>query len=68
LPPSRDYDHAITLKPDAAPFNARPNRYSPKHKTEIENQVSMMLEACIIKQSMSPFASPVLLILKKDGS
>jgi hypothetical protein len=68
LPPSRDYDHAITLKPDAAPFNARPYRYSPEHKTEIENQVSKMLAAGIIKQSMSPFASPVLLILKKDGS
>jgi hypothetical protein len=68
LPPSRDYDHAITLKPDATPFNARPYRYSPEHKTEIENQVSKMLAAGIIKQSMSLFASPVLLILKKDGS
>jgi hypothetical protein len=68
LPPYRDYDHAITLKPDAAPFNARPYRYSPEHKIEIENQVSKMLAAGIIKQSMSPFASPVLLILKKDGS
>jgi hypothetical protein len=68
LPPSRAYDHAITLKPDAAPFNARPYRYSPEHKTEIEKQVSQMLAAGIITQSMSPFASPVLLILKKDGS
>jgi hypothetical protein len=36
LPPSRSYDHAITLKPDAVPFNCRPYRYSPEHKTEIE--------------------------------
>jgi hypothetical protein len=48
LPPSRDYDHAITLKPDAAPFNARLYRYSPEHKTEIENRVSKMLAAGII--------------------
>uniref|UniRef100_A0ACD6ASD8 Uncharacterized protein n=1 Tax=Avena sativa TaxID=4498 RepID=A0ACD6ASD8_AVESA len=64
LPPSRSYDHAIALKPGAAPFNARPYRYSPEHKTEIENQVRQMLEAGIITQSMSPFASPVLLSVK----
>jgi hypothetical protein len=68
LPPTRDYDHAITLKPDAAPFNARPYRYFPEHKTEIESQVRKMLAAGIITHSMSPFASPVLLVLKKDGS
>jgi hypothetical protein len=68
LPPSRPYDHAVTLKPDAVPFNCRPYRYSPEHKTEIEKQVKQMLEARIITPSMSPFASPVLLVLKKDGS
>jgi hypothetical protein len=68
LPPSRTYDHAITLKPDAVPFNARPYRYSPEHKSEIEYQVRHMLEATIITTSMSPFASPVLLVLKKDSS
>jgi hypothetical protein len=44
LPPSRAYDHAITLKPQAAPFNARPYRYSPEHKTEIESQGGAALE------------------------
>jgi hypothetical protein len=68
LPPSRQYDHSITLKQDAAPFNARPYRYSPAHKDEIERQVAAMLAAGIIVPSMSPFASPVLLVQKKDGS
>jgi hypothetical protein len=68
LPPSRPYDHAITLKPGSVPFNCRPYRYSPKHKSEIEKQIKQMLEAGVISPSMSPFAPPVLLVLKKDGS
>jgi hypothetical protein len=61
-PPSREYDHAITLQADAAPFNARPYRYSPAHKDKIERQVADMLAAGITVPSMSPFASPVLLV------
>lgn len=68
LPPNRVYDHAIALKPGATPVNARPYRYSPLHKDEIERQVAAMLEAGVIVQSMSPFASPVLPVQKKDGS
>jgi hypothetical protein len=36
LPPSREYDHAIPLQPDAVPVNYRPYKYSPQQKTEIE--------------------------------
>lgn len=68
LPPSREYDHAISLVPGAAPINARPYRYSPLHKDEIERQVHAMLQAGLIVPSMSPFASPVLLVQKKDGT
>lgn len=68
LPPERQYDHAIPLKPDAMPFNSRPYRYSPAHKDEIERQIKEMLAAGIITHSVSPYASPVLLVQKKDGS
>jgi hypothetical protein len=67
LPPHRTYDHAIALQPEAAPVNARPYRYSPMHKDEIERQVKAMLASGVITSSMSPFASPVLLVQKKDG-
>jgi hypothetical protein len=68
LPPSRPYDHHIPLVPRAIPVNARPYRYSAYHKTEIEKQVQSLLEVGLIVPSVSPFASPVLLVQKKDGS
>lgn len=68
LPPAHPYDHAITVTVDDVPFNVRPYRYSPEHKDEIERQVRAMIAAGLITPSMSPFASPVLLVQKKDGT
>lgn len=62
------HDHTIPLKPDAIPVNTRPYRYSPLHKDEIEKQVKELLFYGFITHSSSPFASPVLLVQKKDGS
>jgi hypothetical protein len=68
LPPSRLYDHSITLLPNSAPVNSRLYRYSPEQKDEIERQVAAMLQSGIIVPSLSPFASPVLLVKKKGNS
>ena len=38
------------------------------HKDEIERQVRELLAAGLITTSTSPYASPVLLVQKKDGS
>jgi hypothetical protein len=68
LPPHRELDHAISLTKDASPVNTRPYRYSPLQKDQIERQVADMLSSGVITNSMSPFASPVLLVKKKDGT
>lgn len=68
LPPLREYDHHIPLVPGAHPINVRPYRYSPQQKSEIEAQVATMLRHGVIAHSTSSFASPVLLVKKKDGT
>lgn len=59
---------AISLLPDSAPFNVRSYRYNRQQEDEIEKQLTEMLASGLIKPSMSPFASPILLVRKKDGT
>uniref|UniRef100_A0A8R7R7B3 Transposon Ty3-I Gag-Pol polyprotein n=1 Tax=Triticum urartu TaxID=4572 RepID=A0A8R7R7B3_TRIUA len=68
LPPHRQYDHAVILEEGAQPTNSRPYRYSPLQKDEIEWQVKEMVDAGVITHSVSPYAAPVLLVRKKDGT
>jgi hypothetical protein len=68
LPPQRPFDHAIPLVPRVKPVNLKPYRYIPTQKDEIERQVKEMLLNGVIQPSSSPFASPVILVKKKDGS
>jgi hypothetical protein len=69
LPPSRPgFDHLIPLKEGAQPFNLRPYRFSIVHKDVIDNLVQDMLDQGIVQHSTSPFASPTILVRKKDGS
>ncbi|XP_073357893.1 uncharacterized protein [Aegilops tauschii subsp. strangulata] len=68
LPPRRECDHHIPLIPGAQPFNVRPYRHKPEHKDEIERQVAELLRTGVIQRSNSPFASPVILVKKKDGT
>ncbi len=68
LPPQRKEDHRIPLQPGTMPVNLRPYRHSHEQKSEVERQVREMLETSIIQTSNNTFASPVLLVKKKDGS
>ncbi|XP_061360057.1 uncharacterized protein LOC133304100 [Gastrolobium bilobum] len=68
LPPRRAQDHAIVLKPGSQIANSRPYRYPPYQKTEIEKLVSELLDNGWIRHSVSPYASPVILVKKKNGS
>lgn len=52
---------------DAKPVHQRFYRTSPAHKAEIDKQIQDMLKADIIEPSTSPWASPVVLVKKKNG-
>lgn len=51
-----------------SPINLRPYRYSLRHKDIIEKLVEELLDRGVIQASSSPFASPVVLVGKKDGT
>ncbi|XP_019439555.1 PREDICTED: uncharacterized protein LOC109345178 [Lupinus angustifolius] len=67
LPPQRSCDHAIVLKNGAEIPNIRPYRHPHSYKEEIEKFVKDMLRAGMIRPSVSPFSSPLILVKKKDG-
>jgi hypothetical protein len=67
LPPQRTRDHAIVLKPGAAPVAVRPYRYPAAHKDRLERQCAAMLAQGIVRLNDSAFFSPVLLVKKQVG-
>jgi hypothetical protein len=68
LPPRRAANHQINLVPGAQPVRVHPYHYSPIQKNEIEEQLKEMLQNGVVRPSTSSFASPVLLVRRKDGS
>ena len=53
---------------DAAPVRQRVRRMPFALRREVSNQLQKMQESGVIQPSSSPWASPVVLVRKKDGS
>jgi hypothetical protein len=69
LPPSCGvHDHSIPLVPKILPPNIRLYRHPFSQKNEIEKMVQELLNAGVIHPSMSPYSSPIVMVLKKEGS
>ncbi|XP_074264457.1 uncharacterized protein LOC141586944 [Silene latifolia] len=68
LPPRRDVDFSIDLKPRAGPISKPPYRMGPKEMEELKKQLDELAEKGYIRPSVSPWGAPVLFVKKKDGS
>ena len=58
----------IVLKPGTSPVAVRSPRTSPPSAALIGAAVQEMLDSGVIRPSTSPWASPIVLVRKKDGS
>eukprot|EP00253_Pinus_taeda_P017410 PITA_17410 len=67
LPSRGGHDHSITLVRGTQPPNLCPYRYPFAQKYEIEKIIKELLEGAVIRPRISPYSSPVVMVLKKDG-
>ena len=64
---TKNIKHSIITN-ESFPLRQKPYRVAPKERDIIEEQVEKMLEDNVIRPSSTPWASPVILVKKKDGS
>lgn len=63
------FEHEIKLKPDAVPKRVRPYRLSPLETESLRKELEKLLNLGVIeKGGYSDWASPIIMIKKKDGS
>jgi len=60
--------HVIELQPNTKPIRMAPYRVNPQKAECIRKELELMLELGVIERSNSPWASPVVLVPKPDGS
>jgi hypothetical protein len=68
LHPKKVVDHAITLLEGATPVNQRPYRLPFHQKNAMDDLIKHMLDSHMIRPSISPYSSTVILVKKKDGT
>lgn len=70
---SEDRDRTSIIKHrihtgDATPIKQRAYRVTLEQRAEIQTQVEQLLKADVIEESYSPWAAPVVLVRKKNGT
>ncbi|KAK2879333.1 hypothetical protein Q8A73_005096 [Channa argus] len=58
--------HSIKLK-DETPFKHRPRPIHPQDYDAVRRHLQTLLDAGIIRESESPFSSPIVIVRKKNG-
>jgi hypothetical protein len=68
IPPDRDIEFVIELKPDTAPIYRTPFRMTTPELAELKEHIRELLEKGFIHPSSSPWGAPVIFVPKKDGT
>jgi hypothetical protein len=66
LPPERDVEFVIELKPGTAPISRRSYRMPPNELAELKIQLQDLLEKGFIRPSSSTWGCPAIFVKKKD--
>eukprot|EP00253_Pinus_taeda_P018255 PITA_18255 len=67
-PPNRGFEHTIELEQGIQAVITTPYRHPKAYRDEIKVAIQELLALGHIRSSMSPFASSVVLVKKKDGT
>ena len=68
LPPRREFDFAIEIKPGTEPISKAPYRMTTIELVELKAQLQELLIKGLIRPSVSPWGAPVIFVKKKDGT
>jgi hypothetical protein len=68
MPPDRDIEFVIELKPGTTPIYKTPYRMATSELAELKEHIKELLEKGFIRPSSSLWGAPVIFVLKKDGA
>jgi hypothetical protein len=68
MPPDREIEFVIELVIGTAPILKRPYRMAANQLAKLMEQLQELLDKGYIHPSASPWGSPIIFVLKKDGT
>jgi hypothetical protein len=68
IPPDRDIEFVIELKPSTAPIYKTPFRMTTLELAELKEHIKELLEKGFIHPSSSLWRAPMIFVPKKDGT
>src|SRR3954453_19321861 len=68
IPPIREVEFVIDLKPGTVPIAKRPYKMPPHHLLELKKEIDTALEKGFIRPSSSAWGAPSLFVKKSDGT
>jgi hypothetical protein len=68
MPPNRDIESVIELKPGTVPIYKMPFRMTTPELAELKEHIRELLEKGFIRPTSSPWGTPVIFVPKKDGT